>query len=313
MKDRLAKFGFVLKSSYQNKRTKILVECPLCHEDFLTDPLSVMSGKTKSCGCQQSLVTKRNNHKRFKDLTGQKFGKLTVLKLVQRDKKYIKYLCSCSCGGPDKIISACNIKKAISCGCEIIPRLIKSNIHRGHNLIGKTFKLLTVIEDTGKYTYFRGKINKKLWLCECSCGKQVEKTYQSLKKNYGCGDCQMKRNGVLCSKPQLKIANLINRGIINYKIGYYYADIAFVMNSKKILIEYDEWYWHKNKKDKDEKRIKSFLKKGWKCLIIQACKNIPNEKELFTAIDTLANTNINLVYITLKGWEDANHINSSNE
>lgn len=52
------------------------------------------------------------------DLTGQKFGKLTVLKLdhIEKSKKY--WLCKCDCG-KEKIVNGYSLKRGDtkSCGC----------------------------------------------------------------------------------------------------------------------------------------------------------------------------------------------------
>lgn len=59
----------------------------------------------------------------FKDLTGQTFGQLTVLKRVENDissnkRKRAKWLCQCSCGNQVEVLS-CNLtcKRTLSCGC----------------------------------------------------------------------------------------------------------------------------------------------------------------------------------------------------
>lgn len=80
----------------------------------------------------------------FKDLTGQRFGKLTV---VRRDKDYVSpkgyvavnWLCKCDCG-EYAIVRGCNLKSGASqsCGCErtIHPnRLRHGDAHtRLHNI-----------------------------------------------------------------------------------------------------------------------------------------------------------------------------------
>ena len=59
----------------------------------------------------------------IKDLTGQTFGQLTVLKRVENDissnkRKRAKWLCQCSCGNQVEVLS-CNLtcKRTLSCGC----------------------------------------------------------------------------------------------------------------------------------------------------------------------------------------------------
>ena len=55
------------------------------------------------------------------DLTGQKFGRLTVIKRGENSKSgQTKWYCKCDCGNPDlALIYASNLKKGFtkSCGC----------------------------------------------------------------------------------------------------------------------------------------------------------------------------------------------------
>ena len=65
------------------------------------------SGNTTSCGCNKS-----------PDLTGKKFGRLTVVREVESDTKQRKWLCKCECGNYTILTS--HILKSghtQSCGC----------------------------------------------------------------------------------------------------------------------------------------------------------------------------------------------------
>ncbi len=56
---------------------------------------------------------------KYIDLTGQKFGKLTAIKDVGRNKSHkVLWLCKCECGN-DKIINASSLRNGytLSCGC----------------------------------------------------------------------------------------------------------------------------------------------------------------------------------------------------
>lgn len=66
--------------------------------------------KGKSCGCD-----------RYEDITGKKFGKLTVLKKVGvSSKQQSQWLCKCDCGN-EVVVSRTNLSinrtKTVSCGC----------------------------------------------------------------------------------------------------------------------------------------------------------------------------------------------------
>ena len=58
-------------------------------------------------------------HKNFKDITGQKFGRLTVIKVVSKNKhRQYKWECQCDCGNISKVISSqLRNGHTKSCGC----------------------------------------------------------------------------------------------------------------------------------------------------------------------------------------------------
>ena len=67
---------------------------------------------------------------KFQDLTGQKFGRLTVLKRVENKGKNVMWECECSCGNPiHSFVSSSNLKngKVQSCGCMGREKTIKRN------------------------------------------------------------------------------------------------------------------------------------------------------------------------------------------
>lgn len=79
------------------------------------------SGETKSCGClARKLSSERLKGKFIKDLTGQKFGKLTVLQLSENRTSggATKWICQCECGGIKEVSSkALQSGQTMSCGC----------------------------------------------------------------------------------------------------------------------------------------------------------------------------------------------------
>lgn len=99
---------------------------------------------------------------RLKDLTGQKFGKLTVINrgpdiITKQGKKRVQWHCICDCGN-EIDLRADYLTSGISthCGCET---------NHKKDLIGQKFGKLTV-----KYEYGRDKDKNVLWFCECECG-----------------------------------------------------------------------------------------------------------------------------------------------
>lgn len=92
---------------------------------------SIKSGHIKSCGC-----LKFNNPLILKDLTGKKFGRLTVIERdVARDKNNSRkgnahWLCKCDCGNP-KLSSVVGYQlisgHTLSCGCYASEQVAKRN------------------------------------------------------------------------------------------------------------------------------------------------------------------------------------------
>jgi hypothetical protein len=71
-------------------------------------------GKKKSCGCLLSDVA----ISRRLDLIGQKFGKLTAIRIAGKSRKHIAWQCVCDCGGA-AIVNTDSLQSGDtkSCGC----------------------------------------------------------------------------------------------------------------------------------------------------------------------------------------------------
>jgi hypothetical protein len=94
------------------------------------------------------------------NLIGKHFQKLSVIKEGKKTDKGVKrWECLCSCGNT-VLVTRYNLTHGISksCGCW----------NREHNLIGKKFGRLIVIEKIPE------RKNKRIyWKCRCTCGKET--------------------------------------------------------------------------------------------------------------------------------------------
>ena len=129
-------------------------------------------------------------HKHSKDLIGQKFGMLTVIKqdvgndYITSDGKHTKrYICKCDCGGIRSVpVNQLMSGHAWNCGCK------RNNVLK--DLTGQTFGKLTVIERADSRL---DKYGRKVayWRCKCLCGKITEVRSAELTsghtKSCGCG------------------------------------------------------------------------------------------------------------------------------
>ncbi len=69
------------------------------------------------------------------DLTGQKFGRLTIIRRINDDKRGQSYwLCKCNCG-EEKVIHGSSLKNGgtKSCGCLRKEQLVERSIKHGHS------------------------------------------------------------------------------------------------------------------------------------------------------------------------------------
>ena len=62
------------------------------------------------------------------DLTGQRFGRLTVIRRDESRKKAAYWLCRCDCG-KEKVVQGCHLRSGatVSCGCLHMENAFKSN------------------------------------------------------------------------------------------------------------------------------------------------------------------------------------------
>lgn len=110
----------VIKKSNRRSNGAICWECICdCGNTAIVKGTYLRSGHTKSCGCERIKAGQKQGPKNAKDLTGQKFGFLTVIKdSGERKNHNIVWLCQCECGNTTKVLTT-NLKSGstLSCGC----------------------------------------------------------------------------------------------------------------------------------------------------------------------------------------------------
>jgi hypothetical protein len=104
----------------------------------------------------------------IKDLTGKKFGKLTIINRENNKNNKVYYLCKCDCGkeviiGSYQLISG----RTKSCGCY---RKEKTKERQTRDLTGQRFGRLIALKKVNKPE--KSKRVNSFWLCKCDCGNE---------------------------------------------------------------------------------------------------------------------------------------------
>lgn len=164
-----------------------------------------------SCGCQM---------KKNLDLTGMRFGKLTVLNNVdwknsntidivkdlggiktccfyEEQKGQTSWMCQCECGNKTIVTTGCLTSgNTTSCGCNKEFKPVETTKVLKEDLTGKKFNNLTVIKFAG-YDHC-GNRHWRKWLCRCDCGIEKEIREYNLKKKdsvQSCGCMKTRKQG----------------------------------------------------------------------------------------------------------------------
>ena len=105
------------------------------------------------------------------DLTGKKFGRLTVIERVENDKEgHTRWLCRCDCGSQRIVLGKC-LKNGHTQSCGCLNKEVVSNMaFKDHT--GERFGRLTVISRADDYIAPNGS-KHVCWLCLCDCGNKT--------------------------------------------------------------------------------------------------------------------------------------------
>lgn len=150
----------VVDRAENNKRgnTMWLCQCD-CGNTKIALGYDLTHGRTVSCGCKASGVPS----KKRKDLTGQKFGTMTVISLSEERSKngHLYWNCVCECG-QEAVMSGTNLKmrQASHAGCT----LTKERPYNYIDISGNKYGRLTVLKEVDSIN------GRPRWLCKCDCG-----------------------------------------------------------------------------------------------------------------------------------------------
>lgn len=168
----------------EDKNGKIYWHCKCdCGNEKDVYVSSLVRGKSKSCGCLSKEI---QSQQKLKNLTGERFGKLTVIeraenKITLKGQSKTVWKCHCDCGNEVNVLaSSLGRGNTKSCGCYSVEY---ANKNKYIDLSGQKFGKLTVLRRT------RMKDRNSYWLCRCECGAEKEVSMVALRhgqKSCGC-------------------------------------------------------------------------------------------------------------------------------
>lgn len=147
-----------------------LCQCD-CGKQTEVSARKLTRGTVTNCGCRRK--TSAHNGTIAEDLTGRRFGILTVIRRDENKNNRTRWLCRCDCGN-QCIVMAQHLKfgHTKSCGCQRVWDLPD----RKKDIAGMKIGRLTVLCATEK----RDAKGSVFWHCRCNCGNELDVTEDCL-------------------------------------------------------------------------------------------------------------------------------------
>ena len=155
----------VTEDSGQRSGQCILWRCKCdCGGEVLAKRHQLLSGNLTDCGCIPRQYAPK---KQAEDLTGRRFGELTVLRRAENDQLgKVRWVCRCSCG-KETTVQALRLKsgRTRSCGCKRY-----GAAHNRYDLTGQRFGRLMALYHVSK----EDRAKSSYWHCRCDCGNELD-------------------------------------------------------------------------------------------------------------------------------------------
>ena len=182
-------------------------------------------GSVTSCGCKNDVI----------DITGQRFGTLTAIRLLDEkgSGRQAMWECQCDCGAVLKVRgTSLRYGEVATCGSAACRGFEK-------DMTGITFGKLTVIS---KSDFKNSYSNHTYWNCQCECGNTCVVMGHNLRNG------TTKSCGCLLSTGEMLIGKLLNKKEISFEQQKIFENCYLHNNGKcrfdfyvnnTYLIEYD--------------------------------------------------------------------------
>jgi len=229
-------FGYltVVEEAGRNNQSGVTWLCRCnCGNEVIIGGHSLIRGNTKSCGCYRRITTINRMMDSVVDLSGQRFGKLTVIERVKYKGNRYKWLCRCSCGN-ETLVETHGLTSGSTKSCGCLRYTPSSKII---DLTGKKFNKLTVIERSENNSN-DGRIK---WKCRCDCGTFATILSHTLISGHtkSCG-CLHWRNCTEEDRKDLKLYRdeVIQLTNVNYKKYKLFINPSNLKRGKKYHLDH---------------------------------------------------------------------------
>ena len=222
------------------KKTQYLCVCD-CGKEVPIQAEKLKSGHTQSCGClskEMSLARieqVNDSGMNIRDLTGQRFGRLTCLYILPSDKSFKnhsrRWHCKCDCGNEIDVFGQSLVQGLTkSCGC------FNNEVKRQfEDLTGQRFGHWIVLERVDNIIKPSGGLDLA-YLCKCDCGTERIVLAQSLKNgnSLSCGCVHQ-------SKGELYLSDILDELHIKYVAQLKFEDLRSP-NGVKLSFDFGLYY-----------------------------------------------------------------------
>lgn len=180
------RFGSLVALEIVRGNRKALFRCD-CGVEKWIEIGNVTHGTTKSCGCQRSTKGKERpsrQTKPFIDLSGRRYGMLSVIGYSHRENSRRMWKCRCDCGGEILVKEvSLDFGHKKSCGCGQYPSLS----------VGEKYGEYLVLSEAEPEV----GTGRKMYLCRCTCGGENVVSGTSLRtgRQLRCYECAVVTHG----------------------------------------------------------------------------------------------------------------------
>ena len=215
------------RANTKSKKAEWICQCD-CGNFKIVSGSDLRGNKITTCGPGCLLKYTRNAN--FKNLVGQRFGRLVVIKFIKINQNHKSvWRCLCDCGNEYDVIGAALINGSTqSCGC--LHREQLQNM-LSNDYIGQTFGYLTVLERA------YDKNNHIIWKCQCKCGNIIYLPASQFTGERGTRSC-----GCIKSFYEVQIQQILEKQNITFQRQQKFPDLK-----DKKQLSYDFGIYKNNK------------------------------------------------------------------